>query len=104
MHVDDIAMAIKQAGPNRSARGTVTIMDANNVPVSGAMVYGTFSGATNESVSRQTDSYGQVTLESSKVKDSNANWTFCVDDVVKSGCTYDPEGNVVEICASITAP
>ncbi len=99
MHVEDIAMATKQAGPNRSALATVTIVDANNVPVSGAMVYGIFSGATNESVSGQTDAYGQVTLESSKVKDSSANWTFCVDNVVKSGWTYDPAVNV-ETCDS----
>jgi hypothetical protein len=99
MHVDDIAMATKQAGPNRSARATVTIVDANNVPVSGAMVFGIFSGATSDSVSGQTDSYGQVTLESSKVKDSSANWTFCVDDVVLSGWSYDPDANV-ETCDS----
>jgi len=99
MHVHDIAMATKQAGPNRSALATVTIVDANNVPVSGATVYGTFTGATNESVSGQTDSYGQVTLESSKVKDSNATWAFCVDDVVLSGWTYDPGANV-ETCDS----
>jgi hypothetical protein len=97
MHVYDITMAIKQAGPNHSALATVTIVDANNVPVSGAVVYSTFSGATSDSVSRQTDSYGQVTLKSSKVKDPSATWTFCVDDVVKSGWTYDPAANV-ETC------
>jgi hypothetical protein len=99
MHVHDIAMATKQAGPNRSALATVTIVDANNAPVNGATVYGTFTGATNESVSGQTDSYGQVTMESSKVKDSSANWTFCVDDVVLSGWTYDSGANV-ETCDS----
>jgi PKD repeat protein len=97
VHVYDITMAIKQAGPNHSALATVTIVDANNVPVSSAVVYGTFSGATSDSVSRQTDSYGQVTLKSSRVKDPSATWTFCVDDVVKSGWTYDPAANV-ETC------
>ena len=98
MHVDDIAMATKQAGPNRSALATVTIVDANSAPVEGATVYGTFSGATNESVSGQTDSYGQVTLESSKVKDLTT-WDFCVDDAVKSGWTYNLAANV-ETCDS----
>jgi len=61
------------------------------------------SGATSDSASRQTDSYGQVTLQSSKVKDSNATWTFCVDNVVKSGWTYDPDANAGN-CDTITVP
>jgi len=62
-------MSYQQAGPSRSALATVTIVDANNAPVSDAMVYGTFSGATNESVSGVTGADGQVTLTSSNKKD-----------------------------------
>jgi len=65
-------------------------------------VYGTFSGVTSDSVSGVTGADGQVTLTSSNKKDGGT-WTFCVDNVVKSGWTYDPNANV-ENCDDITAP
>jgi hypothetical protein len=101
--VDDIAMSYPKAGRNYKARATVTIVDANSAPVEGATVYDIFSGATNEGVSGVTGADGQVTLTSSNKKDGGT-WQFCVDDVVKSGWTYDPEADVVQTCASITAP
>jgi hypothetical protein len=102
IHVDDIAMSYQQAGRNYKAKATVTILDANSAPVEGATVYGTFSGATNESMSGVIGADGQVTLTSSNGKDGGA-WQFCVDDVVKSGWTYDSEANA-ETCDNITAP
>lgn len=102
MHVSDIAMSYSNAGPNYYAIATVTIVDAGNAPVEGAAVYGTFSGATSDSVSGVTGADGKVTLTSSKKK-NGGTWTFCVEDVVKSGWTYDAGANV-ETCDSITAP
>jgi len=43
-----------------------------------------------------------VTLTSGSKK-NGGTWTFCVDDVTKSGWTYDSAANV-EMCDSITAP
>jgi len=102
MHVADIAMSYQKAGVNYKALATVTIVDAEGVPVGGATVYGTFSGSTNEGVSGLTGASGQVTLASSNSK-QGGSWTFCVDDVIKSGWTYDPGANV-ETCDSVTAP
>ncbi len=103
MHVDDIAMSIQKSGRNRYGVATVTIVDAGGASVAGATVYGTFSGSTSDSVSGVTDANGQVTLTSSGVKNKDANWTFCVDDVVKSGgWTYDAGANV-ETCDSTGA-
>ena len=65
-------------------------------------MYGTFSGATNDSVSGLTGANGNVTLVSSNKK-NGGTWTFCVDDVTKSGWTYDASANV-ETCDTITAP
>jgi hypothetical protein len=100
--VDDIAMSYQQAGRNYKARATVTILDADSAPVEGATVSGTFSGATSEGVSGVTGADGQVALTSSNKKDGGT-WDFCVDDVVKSGWTYDLNANV-KTCDSITAP
>ena len=102
MHVDDIAMSYQQAGRNYKAKAMVAIVDANSAPVEGATVYGIFSGATNDIESGVTAADGQVTLTSSNKKDGGT-WQFCVDDVVKSGWTYDPAANV-QTCATITAP
>ena len=102
MHVDDIAMSYQKTGRNYFAKATVTVVDPYGAPVEGATVYGTFSGATNDSRSGVTDANGQVMLQSAFKKDGGT-WTFCVDDVVKDGWTYDAAANV-ETCDGITAP
>ena len=103
MHVGDIAMSIQKSGPNYNGVAVVTILDASDAPVAGATVHGTFSGSTSGSVSGVTDANGQVTLTSSGLKDRDANWTLCVDDVTKDGgWTYDAGANV-ETCGSTGA-
>jgi len=99
MHVSDIEMSpkINTAGPNTfyMAIATVTIVDTSDIPVEGATVFGSWSGATSDIDSGITDASGQVSLESSKVKNSESGvttFTFTVDDVTKDGWTYDPSG------------
>lgn len=105
MHVASITMALKKAGLNTSARATVTIVDAAGHPVAGATVSGHWSGATSDSDAGLTNSGGQVTLESNKLKKppSGTTFTFTVDNVVLSGWTYNPSANV-ETSDSITVP
>jgi hypothetical protein len=93
MYVYYLALVLKSAGPNRSATATVTIHDTDENPVTGATVYGTWSGSYSESVSGVTDADGTVTFTSGKVRDGNATFTFTVDNVVKEGYTYDPALN-----------
>jgi PKD repeat protein len=102
LYVADIAMSGKKAGPNRSATAVVTIHEVGGVPAEGATVYGTWSGLYSDSVSGVTLADGTVTFNSGKVK-SGGTFTFTVDDVVKSGYTYDPALNV-ETSDSITVP
>jgi hypothetical protein len=102
MHVGDIAMSCSQQAVFHRAVATVTILDASDQPVDTATVYGSFTGATSDSVSGDTGGDGTVALESSKIK-NGGTWTFTVDDVVKSGWTYD-EGANVETSDSITCP
>jgi serine protease len=92
MYVFDIVMTGKKAGSNRSAIATVTIKDTAGNLVSGATVSGAWSGATSGSVSGTTGSNGAVSFESAKVRNV-ATWTFTVNDVNKSGFTYDPSLN-----------
>jgi hypothetical protein len=102
MHVSNIAMSSQKSGQSYKALAAVTVVDANNAPVSGAIVYGTFSGATSDSVNGVTDANGNVTLTSSSKK-GGGTWSFCVDNVTRSGWTYNASANV-ETCDSITAP
>jgi subtilisin len=108
MHVDSIDMSSNEAaaGPNTfyTAIATVTIVDADG-NLEGATVSGTWSGATNDTDSGITDINGQVSLESSKVKNpiSGTTFTFIVDNVSKDGWTYDLLENV-ETSDSIEVP
>ena len=99
MHIASIDMSIVNGPGNRNnGQAVVTVVDQNGQPVSGATVIGTFSGASNNSVNGVTNGSGQVTLSSSVVK-NGASWTFCVDNVTKTGATYSPGANV-ETCDS----
>jgi PKD repeat protein len=103
MHVASIDMGLKTAGINTAGLATVTIVDANQMPVSGATVYGLWSGATSDADSGVTNSSGQVTLQSNYVKRAppGTTFTFTVDDVVLAGWTYDSGVNA-ETSGSIT--
>jgi len=100
MHVASIDMVLstRTAGRNKftKALATVTIVDANDIQVEGATVYGYWSGATSDTDYGVTDSAGKVTLVSDEVKNppSGTTFTFTVDDVVKSGWTYDSASNI----------
>jgi Zn-dependent metalloprotease len=103
LYVFDIAMSSKTAGPNRSAIAIVTIKDTDGSLVDGATVYGTWSGDYSGSTSGTTGSEGTVRFESGKVRQANATFTFTVDNVEKTGYTYDSSLNV-ETSDSITVP
>jgi len=96
MHVFDIDMSLKEAGPNVNAVATVTIVDASDALVSGATVYGYWSDATTDTDSGTTDASGQVSLDSDKLRNPapGTTFTFTVDNVVKAGWTYNPSANV----------
>jgi hypothetical protein len=95
-------MSYGKTGKDYWAEATVTIMWYDVNPLDGATVYGTFSGATSDSVSGITNGDGQVTLASS-TKRNGGTWTFCVDDVTHPCSIYLPYKNI-ETCDSITAP
>jgi len=102
MHVHDIEMSSKAAGPNNSGIATIWIKNASDADVEGATVSGTWSGIVGGAASSVTGVDGKVTLQSPKVK-SGGTFTFTVDDVVKSGWDYVPGANI-ETSDSITVP
>ena len=105
MHVASIDMTLKSTGPWVRAIATVTIVDTADSLVDGATVSGSWTGAVAGTDSAVTDSAGQAVFQSDKVRSpsSGTTFTFCVEAVVKSGWTYDPEDDV-ETCSSIVVP
>ncbi|MBN1447439.1 MAG: S8 family serine peptidase [Bacteroidetes bacterium] len=71
------------------AEFTVTIVDGNNSPVSGATVSGEFSGGYTGTESNTTDQNGQWTFPSGWVPKNVGSITFTVTSVSKSGETWD---------------
>jgi hypothetical protein len=102
MHVANIDMSWSTQAVFYRAHATVTIVDVSSLPVEGALVYASWSGAYSGDVSGTTDAAGTVTLDSGKVK-NGGTFIFTVTDVVKSGWTYDPSSNI-ETTDSITCP
>jgi subtilisin len=88
MYVFAIDMSSRRAGPNRSGIAVVTIRDTDQNPVAGATVHGAWSGDYSSSVSGVTATDGVVRFETGKVRQA-ATFTFTVNDVHRSGYTYD---------------
>jgi PKD repeat protein len=89
MYIADIDLIKSYRGPKKwQATATVQIMDFHENPVSGASVYGTWSGAYSGNVSGYTDSNGTVSFSTIWVKSSSSVVTFAVNNVVKSGYEY----------------
>jgi hypothetical protein len=71
---------------NWEATVTVTALDADNGPVEGAMVSGTWGSCT-------TDGAGQCSLSSGSLKKNVSSATFSVEGVTHADYAYDPAGN-----------
>lgn len=106
MHVGDITFTsstrTKNGTPYCKVTATVPILDALNVAVSGATVDGNWSGDYTASVSGTTNGEGTVNFRTPWVKDCGT-FTFTVDNVVKTGWTYNSTADV-ETSDSITLP
>jgi hypothetical protein len=95
MHISSIVMSWKTRGPWVNAIATVTIVDSDSIPGKGATVSGHWSAAASDSDSGVTNTDGQVSLQSDKVKkpESGTIFTFTVDNVSKDGWTYNSSAN-----------
>jgi uncharacterized lipoprotein YddW (UPF0748 family) len=102
VYVNDITMGSGSNGKNYYATATVWIKNDSGADVSGATVYGDWSGCVSGSSSGATGGNGKVTLQSANKK-GGGTFIFTVTDVQASGYVYDPSMNV-ETSDSISAP
>jgi len=106
MHVSDITLELAKKGRNYQVKASVTIMDEFGSPVREATVTGnwTLSEVYLNTASNSTDGEGKARLDSKKVKAASSDvFTLTITDVVKDGCTYEPDSNT-ETSDSITVP
>jgi hypothetical protein len=102
MHVESIELSVKTKGPKCEAIAEVKIVNEYGEPVSGAEVFGTFSGeqlGSSESTSQTTNNKGIAKLKIER-QGQITSFTFCVDNVIHSFYFYDPSANV-ENCDTI---
>ncbi len=81
------------------AQATVQIVDQNGSAVSDATVNGTWSGDFSGSVTLTTDANGNASTTTSWKRGTSLVATFCVDNVSKTGYTYNASANVAT-CAT----
>jgi hypothetical protein len=93
MHVADLDGATVPDGNKWRATMTITIVEANLAPVSGANVSLTLSGGDAGPATCITDISGQCSLISDRVNGNQASVTFTVDDVSHPTYTYQAAGN-----------
>jgi serine protease len=97
IHVAAITMTLSRNKSNYQAIANVTIVDENNIPVSGVTVSGTwtFKGASLNTTSAVTGSSGSANLASKRVKaNSGDSFTVSITGLSKSGYVYAPAANV----------
>ncbi|MFC1573421.1 S8 family serine peptidase, partial [Candidatus Eisenbacteria bacterium] len=105
VHVDDMLVARKSAGPNCSGQCTVWILDQDAQPVANATVFVTATGPVGGSYSGMTLADGSVFIETGKTKNCAVmldftragEWCFEVTNVTHASCDYDAGANVVTL-------
>jgi len=95
MHVYDIVVTRKNAGPNCSGIGSIYIYDASNQAVANATVYVTATGPVGATGSGITDANGYVGFETGKTRSCEGEWCFEVTNVTHASCSYNSGANVV---------
>ena len=105
MRVSDIEMSLKSRGPWVNAIAKVTIVDESGIPVESATVSGQWGGVTKDKDSGVTNTNGEVSLKSDKVRNpaGGTTFTFTVGDVAKVGWEYNSTANM-KTSDSITVP
>lgn len=99
MHVDSIDLGTQTKGRRTRGVATVTIVDENGAPISGADVTGSFSGGVSGTKSGTTGTDGVAEIRSNWTRNSVSGFQFCVDSVSHASLGYDSVANV-ETCDS----
>ncbi len=111
LHIGDLDGAKVMTASNRwRATVTVKVVNGSNAPVSGAKVTGAWSNGETGSGSCTTDTTGTCKIIKNNIRYARTSVRFTVNNVVKSGWTYnaalnsDPDGDSNGTYITITRP
>ena len=95
MRVANIAMSLVVAkNGNAQANAAVKVLDANGLPVAGAVVSGTWSGLVARTGTATTDGTGVATFVSPSTRSKTGTFVFTVNSVTLNGYSYQPLSNI----------
>ena len=80
---------VRKSGKSYYAEAVVTVLNSDLAPVEGAVVSGSFSGASAESLVTATGADGKVVFSSEVVTRPSGEWCFTVTDITAAGATYN---------------
>jgi len=101
MAVQSIITGTANAGKGKKyGTSEITIFNDQGAAVSGATVYGTFSGTFSQSVSGVTGADGKVSFQTSASAGGSVSVDFCVTNVTHSSLTYNSAQNVITCTGS----
>ena len=109
-HVGDLDGSSAVNKSNWTARATVTVHNADHLPVAGAVVTGTWSGDAAGSGTCTTGGNGTCVVVSRSLRKNDRVATFAVTGVAASGLGYsagqnhDPDGDSTGTAISIAKP
>jgi hypothetical protein len=93
VHAGDLDGSTKVTGGSWTARVTITVHNASETPLSGALVSGSWSGGSGGSGSCLTSSSGRCTISLASLPLSLPSVTFTITDITSSGLAYQPSAN-----------
>ena len=94
VHIGDLDGSGTPLQNNRwDATVTFTVHDANENPIAGATVSGSWSNGANGSASCVTNALGQCSVTKNNVRGTFSSVTFTVNNVTSAGNTYDAGAN-----------
>lgn len=93
IHYGDLDAAVSVARTAWSMKVTITVHDANDLPVRGVTVAGRWSGAVEGTVACVTGSRGTCTVASPKASLSATSMTFTTVSPTLGGTAYDASAN-----------
>jgi len=93
MHVGDLDGSSVSGGSTWNATVTITVHDASENPVAGAVVTGSWSAGTTGSGTCTTNASGQCSITKTGIRNTSNSVTFTVTNVTKSGSSYNSAAN-----------
>jgi len=95
VHVSNMSVTRKVAGPWNMGHVYVTVVNQDGTPVANATVSGYFNEPNTSTKTGTTDGSGVAFIEGDRIRSSIADFCFTVTDIAYSGYTYDPAANAV---------